>query len=178
MNVLKIITTGLIALFMLPILFFSKGLNWKRNKISIVGFGLMELTYLLSLICIWSQKRSFNGTNKRQGSGILFQNRQVRFLPPQSDTFHVSPFTPQHELIKEPVKGLVGVRQANCRFHIIPLYIHPYTRCKSVVGILDYGVSGSHAEQNRYIILKINFYLNQTVRYSHERSVKNFICGD
>lgn len=53
MNVLKIITTGLIALFMLAILFFCKGLNWKREKISIVGFGLMELTYLLSLICIW-----------------------------------------------------------------------------------------------------------------------------
>lgn len=53
MLILKIITTTLIVSFMLLILFFLRGLTWKKNDASIIGFEIMELIYLLSLICIW-----------------------------------------------------------------------------------------------------------------------------
>lgn len=50
---LKILTTFIILVFMAMILFFCRGLSLKKNRASLVGFGLMELTYLLSLICMW-----------------------------------------------------------------------------------------------------------------------------
>lgn len=53
MYTLKFITSMLIAIFMLIILEFSRGLHWKRDKASIIGFGFMEIVYILSLICMW-----------------------------------------------------------------------------------------------------------------------------
>ena len=50
MYALKVITTALIALMMLIIFWFAKG---KKDKPTIVGFGLMEVVYILSLICMW-----------------------------------------------------------------------------------------------------------------------------
>ena len=54
MNALKIITTTLICILMLTIIWFGKGFTWKRDKASVIGFGLMEITYLLSVVCMWS----------------------------------------------------------------------------------------------------------------------------
>ena len=53
MHELRIITTIFIIILMLIILCFSKGLKWQKDSASIVGFGVMEVVYALSLICIW-----------------------------------------------------------------------------------------------------------------------------
>lgn len=54
MDTLKTVTTVLIAFTMYIVLFFSRKLRWKRDKASIIGFGFMEIVYILSLICIWT----------------------------------------------------------------------------------------------------------------------------
>lgn len=54
MYTLKVITTVLILFLMLTILLFSRGLHWKRDKATIIGFGFMEIVYILSLICMWA----------------------------------------------------------------------------------------------------------------------------
>lgn len=54
MHTLKNITTVLIAILMMILLSFGKGLRWKKDKASIIGFGFMEIVYVLSLICMWS----------------------------------------------------------------------------------------------------------------------------
>ena len=51
MYTLKVISTVLIVFMMLIILWFVKG---KKDKPTIVGFGFMEIVYILSLICMWS----------------------------------------------------------------------------------------------------------------------------
>ena len=53
MNTMKIISTVLICIMMLIILWFCKGLTWKRDKTNVVGFGFMEIIYLLSVVCMW-----------------------------------------------------------------------------------------------------------------------------
>lgn len=50
---LRIITTMCIGVMILLIALFLKGLTLNKNKASIIGFGFMELVYVLSLICIW-----------------------------------------------------------------------------------------------------------------------------
>lgn len=54
MHTLKIITTVFIVILMSMVLLFTRGLTWKRDKPSLVGFGIMEIVYLLSLICMWA----------------------------------------------------------------------------------------------------------------------------
>lgn len=53
MFALRTITTVCIMLLVVIIHHFSKRFTWKRDKASMVGFGFMELVYVLSLICIW-----------------------------------------------------------------------------------------------------------------------------
>jgi|GEM_PF-2462771 hypothetical protein len=53
MYALKIVTTVLEVMLMLIFLLFSRRMTWKRDKASIVGFGFMEIVYVLSLICMW-----------------------------------------------------------------------------------------------------------------------------
>lgn len=53
MFVLKIVTTVLIALLMLVTFFFIRTLDYKTNKASVIGFGIMEMVYALSLFCMW-----------------------------------------------------------------------------------------------------------------------------
>lgn len=53
MHTLKIVTTVLIVILMLIVLLFTRGLTWKKNKPSLVGFSIMEVVYLLSMICMW-----------------------------------------------------------------------------------------------------------------------------
>lgn len=53
MHTLKVVTSVLIVFLMLLILMFSRGLRWNRDKATIIGFGFMEIVYILSLICMW-----------------------------------------------------------------------------------------------------------------------------
>lgn len=53
MHILKIFTTVLIWIFAFILFAFMRGLTWKKNKASIIGFSLMELVYALSLVCMW-----------------------------------------------------------------------------------------------------------------------------
>lgn len=53
MYALKNVTTAFICIMMLIILWFCQGLTWKRDKANVIGFGFIELVYLLSLTCIW-----------------------------------------------------------------------------------------------------------------------------
>ena len=55
MNTMKIITTVWICTMMLIILWSCKGLTWKKDKSSIIGFSFMEIVYIFSLICMWNQ---------------------------------------------------------------------------------------------------------------------------
>ena len=50
MYTLKVVTTALICIMMLIIFWFAKG---KKDKPTIIGFGFMEIVYILSLICMW-----------------------------------------------------------------------------------------------------------------------------
>lgn len=49
MYTLRVITTVLIAFMMLIIFWFAKG---KKDKPTIIGFGFMEVVYILCLICM------------------------------------------------------------------------------------------------------------------------------
>lgn len=51
MYTIKVITTVLIAFMILIILWFAKG---KKDRPTIIGFGFMEIVYILSLICMWA----------------------------------------------------------------------------------------------------------------------------
>lgn len=51
MYTLKVITTVLIAFMILIIFWFAKG---KKDKPTIIGFGFMEIVYMLSLVCMWA----------------------------------------------------------------------------------------------------------------------------
>ena len=53
MYTLKVVTTALICIMMLIISWFCKGFTRKRDKANVVGFGFMEIVYILSLICMW-----------------------------------------------------------------------------------------------------------------------------
>lgn len=53
MLVLKIVTTVLIALLMIVIFFFARTLDKEAHKESVIGFGLMEIVYALSILCMW-----------------------------------------------------------------------------------------------------------------------------
>ena len=50
MYTLKVITTVLIAFMILIMFWFAKG---KKDKPTLLGFGFMEIVYILSLICMW-----------------------------------------------------------------------------------------------------------------------------
>lgn len=54
MYTLKIVTTVLILIMMLIVLFFANEIRLEKDKVSIIGFGFMEIVYWLSLICMWS----------------------------------------------------------------------------------------------------------------------------
>lgn len=51
MIVLKIITTWLIASLMSIILWFLA--HSEKTHVEYIGFGFMELVYVMSLICMW-----------------------------------------------------------------------------------------------------------------------------
>lgn len=50
---LKIVTTVFIGFLILIILLFSRGFTWQKDKGTIIGFGFMEIVYILSLVCMW-----------------------------------------------------------------------------------------------------------------------------
>ena len=53
MFVLKIITTVLIVMLMLVIMFFMRSIDSKAQKASVVGFGIMEIVYGMAILCMW-----------------------------------------------------------------------------------------------------------------------------
>lgn len=53
MYAFKIVTTTLNALMMGIIFFFMRGLKWKDDKISMVGFSAMQILYLMNIFCMW-----------------------------------------------------------------------------------------------------------------------------
>lgn len=57
MHALKIIATILNIAYFLIVLFFSRELNWqsKDDKASILGFGFMMVTNMLSILCFWGR---------------------------------------------------------------------------------------------------------------------------
>ena len=50
---LKIVTTVFIVFLMLMIAMFFMKSTWQRNKASIIGFGFMEVVYVLGVVCMW-----------------------------------------------------------------------------------------------------------------------------
>lgn len=54
MDALKTVVIVFDVLFLLIIVFFSKDLKWqnRKDRASIVGFGMMILTYILNIACI------------------------------------------------------------------------------------------------------------------------------
>jgi hypothetical protein len=56
MRTLKTVTTVFVGMLMWMFLLFTKGLCWKdkKDRATIVGFGLIEIVYALSLICMWA----------------------------------------------------------------------------------------------------------------------------
>lgn len=50
MYTLKVITTVLVAFMILIVFWFAKG---KKDKPTIIGFGFMEVVYILSIACMW-----------------------------------------------------------------------------------------------------------------------------
>ena len=56
MTVLRVIVTALDLIFMLIFLYFLRGLTWEKNKASVVGFGSLELVFLLNLLLIWTTR--------------------------------------------------------------------------------------------------------------------------
>lgn len=57
MYALKIIATILNIAYFLIVLFFSRELNWQSqdDKASILGFGFMMVTNMLSILCFWGR---------------------------------------------------------------------------------------------------------------------------
>ena len=53
MFVVRIMTTVLISILMLVIFFFARTLDGKEHKTSVIGFGIMEMVYALSILCMW-----------------------------------------------------------------------------------------------------------------------------
>lgn len=55
MYTVKIITTILNIIFFLLVLFFMRPLKWSNQdeRFSIVGFWMMAITNILSIICMW-----------------------------------------------------------------------------------------------------------------------------
>ncbi|WP_156945304.1 hypothetical protein [Lacrimispora indolis] len=53
MEALKWIVTVWNVFMVIFILWFSRGLIWKRDKAATVGFGVMAIMYILALPLIW-----------------------------------------------------------------------------------------------------------------------------
>ncbi len=53
MEVLKWIVTVWNVFMVTFILWFSWGLIWKRDKATVIGFGIMAIMYILALVSFW-----------------------------------------------------------------------------------------------------------------------------
>lgn len=53
MYAFKIMTTTFDIIMMCIICFFMRGISWKKDKASIIGFSAMQILYLLNLFCMW-----------------------------------------------------------------------------------------------------------------------------
>lgn len=53
MYAFKIVTTTLVILIMGVLFFFINDIEWKKDKATIIGFSLIELLYLMTIIGMW-----------------------------------------------------------------------------------------------------------------------------
>lgn len=53
MYALKIVTTTLNIIMMSIIFFFMRGLKWKDDKESVIGFSAVQILYLMNIFCMW-----------------------------------------------------------------------------------------------------------------------------
>lgn len=53
MEILKWGVTAWNVFMVIFILWFSRGLIWKRDKAAMVGFGVMAIMYVLALMPMW-----------------------------------------------------------------------------------------------------------------------------
>lgn len=53
MLALKIVASIMNFFMMGIIFFFMRELEWKKDKISIIGFSIMQVLYLLNTFCMW-----------------------------------------------------------------------------------------------------------------------------
>lgn len=53
MYAFQVVTTTLNLLMMGIMFLFMRGLSWKKEKESVIGFSAMQIVYLMNLFCIW-----------------------------------------------------------------------------------------------------------------------------
>lgn len=53
MTILKTIVTVINAILVLVIMCFAHGVTWKKDKVSVIGFGTMTLGYIASTVLMW-----------------------------------------------------------------------------------------------------------------------------
>lgn len=53
MYAFKIVTTTLVILIMGVLFFLINDIEWKKDKATIIGFSLIELLYLMTIIGMW-----------------------------------------------------------------------------------------------------------------------------
>lgn len=53
MYAFKIVTTTLNVLIMGILFFFMNGLEWKKDRKTVIGFSAIELLYLINILCMW-----------------------------------------------------------------------------------------------------------------------------
>lgn len=54
MKSIKVIATIFNVIMLLLLVLFGRKFTWQKDKACIIGFGFMELTYLLNTLCIWA----------------------------------------------------------------------------------------------------------------------------
>lgn len=54
MYAFKIVTTTLNIIIMCIIFFWMRGISWKKDKASVIGFSAMQILYLINIICMWN----------------------------------------------------------------------------------------------------------------------------
>ncbi len=53
MYAFKIVTTTINILVMGIIFFFMNGIEWKKDRETVIGFSVIEILYLMNIICMW-----------------------------------------------------------------------------------------------------------------------------
>lgn len=52
MTALRITASIMDILFSVIVAYFMDGLDWKKDRASLIGFGAMEICFVVNLICV------------------------------------------------------------------------------------------------------------------------------